>query len=178
MAKEKAEAKDQANADELQNAKKKLPIKVIIIVLLVVVMEVGTIMFMKMSNKPETVEGDTTAIDQTAVIPEVAESEVMLVEDMSVDNWTTGKTKYIVNFSAAVKVEDAMKEKLAAKIAQHNSEIRQNFNEIIGQAEPALLKDPKREVLIGQMKAQLEAIVGEGIIKELLIPSWSSMPVE
>ncbi len=178
MAKEKPPVKETAKADELQTQKKKLPIKVIIIVLLVVVMEVSTVLIMKMTTKPDVVEGDTPLIDQTAVIPEVAQSEVLLVEDMSVDNWTTGKTKFIISYSASVKVEDAMKEKIAAKITQHNGEIRQGFSHIIGQAEPALLKDPKREVIIRNMKAQLESIVGEGVIKDLIIFSWSAMPVE
>lgn len=179
MAKEKAPAKEAVNSEEeLQKPKKKLPIKVIIIVLLVVLMEVGTILFMKMSSKPEAVEGDTTAIDQTAELPEAPESELMIVEDMSVDNWTTGKTKYLVNFSVAIKVDDSLKEKLTEKIAKHSSEIKQIFSQIVGEAEPHLLKDAKKEVISRKMKTELEAIIGDGVVKELLIPSWSSMPVE
>ncbi|MBN2063933.1 MAG: hypothetical protein JW745_03945, partial [Sedimentisphaerales bacterium] len=118
MAKEAKKEPEKA-AEDLQKTKKKLPIKVIIIVAAVLVMEVGTILFMKSMNKPEVVEGDTAAIDQTAVIPSIAESEIVIVDEMSVDNWTTGKIKYVVNFSAAIKVEDGVKDAVIAKIAQH-----------------------------------------------------------
>ena len=174
-------AKEQKNAEgneDLQTPKKKLPIKVIIIVLLVVVMEVGTILFFKMSNKPDEVEGDTAPIDPTAKIVEAAESELMVVEDISVDNWTTGKTKYIVNFSVAIKVENAVKDKMTEKLTQHQSEIKQILGKIVGKAEPSMLKDPERIVIARQMKAELDAIVGEDVIVELLIPTWSAMPVE
>ncbi len=177
MAKEAKKEPEKA-ADDLQKTKKKLPIKVIIIVVAVLLMEVGTILFMKSMNKPEVVEGDTAAIDQTAVVPSIAESEIVIVEDMSVDNWTTGKIKYVVNFSAAIKVEDGVKDAVIAKIAQHKNEIMQIFGRVIGSAEPAALKDAKREQISRQMLAELERIIGEGFIKSLIIPTWSAMPID
>ncbi len=178
MAKEEKAQKNTEGNEDLQTPKKKLPIKVIIIVLAVVLMEVGTILFFKMSNKPEEVEGDTAPIDPTAKIVEAAESELMVVEDLSVDNWTTGKTKYIVNFSVAIKVENAVKEKMTEKLTQHQSEIKQILGQIVGKAEPSMLKDPERIIIARQMKAELDAIIGEDVIVELLIPTWSAMPVE
>lgn len=178
MAKEEKTNKDAENNEELQTPKKKLPIKVIIIVLLVMLMEVGTILFFKMSGNPDEVEGDTAPIDPTEKIVQAEESELSVVADLSVDNWTTGKTKYIVSFSVAIKVENALKEKMQEKLSQHQSEIMQIFNKIVGKAEPSMLKDPERTVIARQMKAELDAIVGEEVIVELLIPTWSAMPVE
>ena len=178
MAKEEKAQKNNGDNDELQTPKKKLPIKVILIVLVVVLMEVGTILFFKMSNKPDEVEGETAPIDPTAKIVEAAESELTVVEGQNVDNWTTGKTKYIINFSVAIKVENALTEKMTEKLAQHKSEIMQTLSQIVGKAEPSLLKDPELIVIKRQMKAELDAIIGEDVIVELIIPIWSAMPVE
>lgn len=178
MAKEKEAKKEPEKAQDLQKTKKKLPIKVIIIVVGVMIMEIATVYIVKMTNKPDEVEGETSPIDQTAVVPAVVESEVVVVEEMAVDNWTTGKTKYIVNFSAVLKVEDGVKEAVTAKVAQHKNEIMAVFRKIVGKAEPAMLKDPRTEVVSQQMRAELELIIGEGMIKDFIIPSWSAMPIE
>ena len=179
MAKEeKAQKKEADKNEDLQTPKKKLPIKIIIIVLVAMILEAGVLMVVMKSGDPEEVEGDTAPIDPTAKIVDAPESELMVVDDLNVDNWTTGKTKYVVNFSVAIKVDDALKEKMTEKLTQHQSEIKQILGKIVGKAEPAMLKDPERIVIARQMKAELDAIIGEEVIIELIIPTWSAMPVE
>ena len=169
-------ADEKTAENEVQKPKSKLPIKMILIIAGVMLMEVGTIVTVKMMNKTDVAKA-TDEISQTEELQGKKLEEVALAEQ-TVDNYTVGKTKMVVSLEIVATVESEQKEELAKQVERHKNEIMNAVREVVASAEPSQIKDPKVEVIRRQLKAQIETIVGEGMIKEIITPSWSSYMAE
>jgi len=170
MPEEAVEKKDK----EVQKDKPKLPIKTILIVLGVLLLEGVTIsLFVVVKGEPAPAVA-TNPIEQTQQAPSETLAEVLLIEDASVDNYVGGKTKIIVTLQVAAKVEVANKDKLDAKVKEHKNEIMNTVRVVVSSAKPTEIRDPKIQVIKRQMQVEIEKTIGEGLIKEILLPVWTT----
>jgi len=129
--------------------------------------------FFVMKGGPRPAEGsDPIAETETSVNNNYA--EVMLVQDFQVDNYMAGRSRMIVTLEVAAKVESTNKEKLEQSVSGHSKEILNAVRVLVSSAQPDQIKDPKLEVIKRKVKSCVEEIVGEGMIKEILMPIWQT----
>ena len=164
-----------AEKNEVQKDKPKLPIKTILIVVGVLLLEATIIsmFFVMKGNSPAPAEA-TDPIEQTQESPTENLAEVILIEDASVDNYVGGKTKIIVTLQVAAKVENSNKEKLTTRVTEHKNEIMNTVRVVVSSATPTEIRDPKIQVIKRQIQVEIEKTIGEGLIKEVLLPVWTT----
>ena len=160
--------------DEIQQAKGKLPLKAMVILLAVMLLEGAIIsVFFIMKGGPSPAEGsDPIAETEKSVNNNYA--EVMLVQDFQVDNYMAGRSRMIVTLEVAAKVEIADKEKMTMSVDEHRKEILNSVRVLVSSAQPDQIKDPKLEVIKRKIKSGIEEIVGEDMIQEILVPVWQT----
>lgn len=162
-----------AEADE-QKPKGKLPMKTIIIILGVLLLEGGTIsMFTILKGDPKPAAA-TSPIEGTAAEPTKPMFEVSLAENFSVDNYTRGKSKLVVTMNVTAKADESQKENLTKKVEASKSEIKDGIRALISMAQPDEVRDPKLQVIKREIKSCIEEIIGEGMIEEVLISEWQT----
>lgn len=160
--------------DDIQKLKSKLPIKAMIILLAVMLLEGATIsVFFVMKGGPKPAEG-SDPIAETEKNVNNNYAEVVLVQDFQVDNYMAGRSRMIVTLEVAAKVEIANKEKLDMSVNDHRKEILNSVRVLVSSAQPDQIKDPKLEVIKRKIKNGIEEIVGEGMIQEILMPIWQT----
>ncbi len=162
-----------AESAEVQKPKSKLPIKAILIVLGVILLEAGTVTFFKVINKPKVSEG-SSAIEDNKDLPNEDIVEVVLVEQQSVDNYTGSNTKYVVTLDVVAKVKSENQEKLTGQIGKHSKEIMNSVREVISGAQLVEIKDPHTEVIRRSILSRVEEIIGDGMIESIMTPAFTS----
>jgi flagellar basal body-associated protein FliL len=167
-------AEEKPAKDDIQKPKSKLPLKAMLILLSVMLMEGAVVsVFFVMKGGPKPAEGsDPIAETEKSVNNNCA--EVMLVQDFQVDNYMAGRSRMIVTLEVAAKVESKNKEKLDLSVSEHSKEILNAVRVLVSSAQPDQIKDPKLEVIKRKIKNGVEEIVGEGMIKEILMPIWQT----
>ncbi|MBN1846412.1 MAG: hypothetical protein JW810_12055 [Sedimentisphaerales bacterium] len=159
---------------EEQKKKSKLPLKTIIIIVGVLLMEGGTIsMFMVFKGGPAPAEG-TDPISDTAQVQTKECAEVVLAEDFSVDNYIGGKTRLVINMRICAKVDKAKAAELEPLVEGHKTEIMDAVRTLVSSAQPDQIKDPKLQVIKREIKTGVEKIIGEGLLDEILVSNWQS----
>jgi flagellar basal body-associated protein FliL len=160
--------------DDIQKEKRKLPLKAMLILLSVMLLEGAAVsVFFVMKGGPKPAEGsDPIAETEKNVNNDYA--EVMLVQDFQVDNYMAGRSRMIVTLEVAAKVESINKEKLEQSVSGHSKEILNAVRVLVSSAQPDQIKDPKLEVIKRKVKNCVEEIVGEGMIQEILMPIWQT----
>jgi len=160
--------------EDIQKEKSKLPIKAMIILLAVMLLEGATIsVFFVMKGGPKPAEG-SDPIAETEKNVNNNYAEVVLVQDFQVDNYMAGRSRMIVTLEVAAKVESTNKEKLDMSVNDHRKEILNSVRVLVSSAQPDQIKDPKLEVIKRKIKSGVEEIVGEGMIQEILMPIWQT----
>ena len=167
-------AEEKPAKDDIQKPKSKLPLKAMLILLSVMLLEGAVVsVFFVMKGGPRPAEGsDPIAETETSVNNNYA--EVMLVQDFQVDNYMAGRSRMIVTLEVAAKVESTNKEKLEQSVSGHSKEILNAVRVLVSSAQPDQIKDPKLEVIKRKVKSCVEEIVGEGMIQEILMPIWQT----
>jgi len=161
--------------EEVQKEKPKFPKKTILIVLGVLLLEGSTIaLFVMLKGGEPAPAAATDPIEQTQQSLSDNLAEVVLIENASVDNYVGGKTKMIITLQVAAKVESANKDKLDAKVKEHKNEIMNTARVVVSSATPTEIRDPKIQVIKRQLQVEIEKTIGEGLIKEVLLPVWST----
>jgi len=167
-------AEDAPVTPEEQKAKSKLPLKTILVVLAVLLLEGGTItVFMALKGGPKSVEG-THPIEGEVRVDQKNYAEVILAESFSVDNYMGGKTRLVINMEVCAKVTREKEEEFKGLVDSRETEIRDAIRTLVSSAQPDQIKDPKLQVIKREIKTGVEKIVGEGLIQEILISSWQS----
>ncbi len=160
--------------DDIQQVKGKLPLKAMMILLAVMLLEGAAVsVFFVMKGGPKPAEG-SDPIAETEKNVNNNYAEVMLVQDFQVDNYMAGRSRMIVTLEVAAKVESANKEKLTISVDEHRKEILNSVRVLVSSAQPDQIKDPKLEVVKRKIKSGIEEIVGEGMIQEILLPVWQA----
>ena len=166
---------DDAPTTEEQNQKPKLPLKMLLIILGIFLLEGGAIsMFWVLRGGSPKLAEATNPIEQTQQTPGKDVAEVILAESFSVDNYPGGRARIIVTLEVAAKVEKGNKNRLTLLVKEHKTEIMDNIRSLVSSAQPEHLKDPQLQVIKRKIKAGMEKIVGEGLIEEILLPTWKS----
>lgn len=166
-----------ATAEE-QKPKSKLPLKMILIVGGVLLLEGAMVsMFWVMKGGPEPAEA-TSPIENTQEIPSKGFAEVVLAESFQVDNYMKGRTRTMVTLEVYARVEKKKFDELTELAEAHSKELRDRIRTLVSSAQPNDLKDPNLEVIKRMIKDAVEKIIGEGFVNEILLPKWSSVTVE
>ena len=162
-------------SEEEQKAKPKIPLKTILLIVGVMVMEGGTIIGFKVAHEGKMKPSQATdPISQTETRQESNLGELLLCENVTVDNYVSGRARTIITVGVGVRVDKQQQEKVA-KLAESNSIlIKDRIVSLIGAAKPDELRDPDHQVLRRKVKAQLDEIIGPGQIHEVLISDWQS----
>lgn len=163
---------------EEQKPKSKLPMKTIIIIAIVSIIEGGVFFGLKVMTKPKAAAA-TDSIGATIEAPEAGLIEVDITEDdMRVDNWVLGGARMMITIKVVATTQKDKSEKLITKIDENNNQIKDRINTLIGQAQPDHIRDPEHQVIKRELKAAIEDIVGEGLIEGVLIPSYASVTID
>jgi len=171
-------AEEKPAAPQEQKPKPKLPLKTIIIIIGVLLLEGATISVFTVFGGESQSADATDPIESTVDTETETMAEVLLAKDFSVDNYVGGRTRLIVNMEVSAKVDKANQEKLTVLIEEHGTEIKDSIRTLVSSAEPTQIKDPKLEVMKREIKIGVEKIIGEGLIEEILVPHWQSHSVD
>ncbi|MBN1436460.1 MAG: hypothetical protein JW936_05245 [Sedimentisphaerales bacterium] len=167
----------QATPDE-QQPKSKLGTKTIIIVAVALIVEAGVILAVKGLSGGADSASATEAIGPTAEAVEEDMVEVELCEEMSVDNWVSGRTRTVVTLQVVARVEVANADALREAVASHQTQIKDRVRSLISAAQPDQIRDPQLQVIKRELQIHMEEVIPEGLISEILIPNWRSFPVD
>jgi len=172
-------AKEIPATSEEQKSKPKLPLKALIIILGVVLLEGGTFMGVKLYyGGPRPAQG-TSPIDITQEAPGKVMAEVSLVKEFQVDNYMRGgRSRIMITLDVVAKVEEKNKEKLNQEVEKHSNEILNSVRVLISSTHPEDIKDPKLQVIQREIKTGVEQIVGDGLVEEILLPRWQAYEVD
>jgi len=169
-----AEQKQVPSKDE-QKPKRKLPIKTLIIILGVLLLEGGTIgVFMAFKGGPSEAGASSDPIVDTQNPEQQKMAEVVLAEDFTIDNYTGGRSRIVIRCGVAAKVSLENQPKLKELVTTHQTEIKDTIRTLVSSAQPDHLQDPQKEVIKREIKTGMEEIIGEGLIDEILLPDWTS----
>lgn len=167
-----------------QKPKSKLPLKMIIVMASVFLIEGGVIsMFWMMRGGPDPAEA-TSSIGQTQEYSREGLAEIQLAESFQVDNYMKGSsTRTMVTLEVFASYlegegEDSNVEKVTLLVEKHRSEIRDRIRTIVASAKPNDLTDPNLEVIKRIIKSEIEKIIGEDYLQEILLPKWSPVTLE
>ena len=159
---------------EEQKTKPKLPLKTIIIILAVLLLEGGTItVFMVSKGGPTPAEG-TNPIEGDTQVDLKEYAEVTLAESFNVDNYMGGKTRLVITMEVCAKVTKEKGDEFKGLVEAHKTEIKDTIRTLVASAQPDQIKDPKLQVIKREIQTSVEKIVGEGVIQEILVSSWQS----
>jgi flagellar basal body-associated protein FliL len=162
-------------AEEKAAPQKKGSLKMIIVAVLVVLLEVGTVFVtVKMSAGPKPVMADHPAA--TATTAAEKDVEVKLVE-AKLYNSQSGRL-WCYDIQVVAKVAEKKKEKITAVLTEKEAEIRDHVRAIVASSDPKSLTEPGLETLRRQIAYQLDQDIGKELIKEVLIPKLAPMRVE
>jgi flagellar basal body-associated protein FliL len=157
-----------------QIPKKKLPIKTLLIILGVLLLEGGTItVVMRLRGGPAPAEA-TTSIGDTKESENKDMAEVVLAENFSIDNYLQGRARIMVTLEITAKVEKTKQDLLTTQVEEHKTEIKDKIRSLVSSADPEHLRDPNLQVIKREIKASMEQIVDEGLIVEILMPFWQT----
>ena len=170
---------NQAPKKDEQKPKGKLPIKTIIIILGVLLLEGGTIgVFMAFKGGPSEAGASSDPIVDTQDPEQKQMAEVVLAEDFTIDNYTAGRSRIVIRCSVAAKVSQENQVKLQDLVTSHQTEIKDTIRTLVSSAQPDHLRDSKKQVIKREIKTGMEEIIGEGLIEEILLPDWQSYQQE
>ena len=162
-----------AGAEE-QKPKSKLPIKTLMVIAGIMLLEGGTIsVFMVAKDGPEPAAA-TDPIADTAEGPNIDMVEVELTGNMTVDNYSLGKTRMVITLEVVAKTAKEKQEQLKQAVDEHKTEIKDTVRQLVSAAEPTDIRDSSLEVIKREMKTGTERIISKGLIEEILLPVWQS----
>ena len=157
-----------------QKTKPKLPLKTIMIILAVLLLEGGTIIvFMAFKGGPTPAEG-TNPIEGDTQVDLKEYAEVTLAESFNVDNYMGGKTRLVITMEVCAKVAKDKAEEFKGLVESHKTEIKDAIRTLVASSQPDQIKDPKLQVIKREIQTGVETIIGEGLIQEILVSSWQS----
>ena len=166
------EANNSGNA-----AKKKLPMKLIIIIAVVMIVEgalFGAIYFV-FGEKPPAVSAQTK-LEEDAQAEKLDEVEVLLIGD-KFQNTRQGAQSYLYDATIYVVVLRRDQEFIQKQIEENPGRISEEITEIFARAEPAQLNEPDKLTLKRQIKERCEKRFGRDeeqkpYVRDVVISNW------
>lgn len=168
-------AEEDNNTDQAP-AKKKLPMKVIIIIAVVMVVE-GAIFgagYFIFGDDPPTAQAEGLAMDDKAAEFELV--EVLLIGD-KFQNTRQGAQAYLYDATIYVVVQQRHRGYIETQIEEQMARISQEVTEVFARAEPAQLNEPDRLTLKRQILDKCESRFGddadsEPYVRDVVISNW------
>lgn len=156
--------------------KKKLPMKIIVILAVVMVVE-GVIFsagYFVFGDKPPTVEAQGLDTDDKAAEFELV--EVLLIGD-KFQNTRQGAQAYLYDATIYVVVQERHRAHVETEIEDQVARISQEVTEIFARAEPAQLNEPDRLTLKRQILDRCKERFGddadtEPYVRDVVISNW------
>lgn len=182
MAEKKKEEKAPEAPAEGAPAKKGLPLKMIIVVAVLMLVEGAAVFFVVgMMGGPKKSEAatDTKHLEHDES-EQTTEIRLFEKDDERFQNLTSGRV-WVWNISTYVQVKNKNTERVETVLEQRKAEIKEGISQIISRAQIAQLKEPERQSLNRQISAFLEKIVGmdpdgKPLIERVLIPTCNGFP--
>lgn len=157
-------------------AKKKLPMKMLIILAVVMVVE-GAIFgagYFLFGDEPPTVQAEGLKPDEKAA--QFEQVEVLLVGD-KFQNTRQGTQAYLYDATIYVLVQQRYRERIEEEIEKNIHRISQEVTEVFARAEPAQLNEPDRLTLKRQILDKCQGRFGddpdgEPYVRSVVISNW------
>lgn len=167
-----AEEKPNETNEQAQAPKKGLPIKTVLVLAVVLLIEGAAISAaFLLAGSPAEVKADGAAIDEAAQLEMPTE---VLVADDKFQNTRSGRS-YLYDTEVWIVVKKKNKELVEQTLESSKAQIGTAISRIFRRAEPAYLIEPELSTLTRQVRAALDERIGhdgegEAIILEVLIP--------
>jgi flagellar basal body-associated protein FliL len=178
----KDKAEKPAEGAEAAPPKKGLPLKTLIVVAALMLVEgVGLFFVLGALGGPKPTNAATDAKHLAADESEETEEIPVLGKgDDKFQNLASGQV-WVWNVSVVLQVKGKNSERVTTRIENRKAEIKEGISQIIGRAQIAQLKEPERQSLNRQVSALMEKIVGQdpdgkSLIERVLIPTCSGYP--
>ncbi|MBX2852207.1 MAG: hypothetical protein KTR15_10715 [Phycisphaeraceae bacterium] len=167
---------EEDNNTEQAPAKKKLPMKMIIILAVVMVVE-GAIFgaaYFILGDKPPAVQAE--GLDEDDKASEFELVEVLLIGD-KFQNTRQGAQAYLYDATVYVVVQERHRAIIETEIEDQMARISQEVTEVFARAEPAQLNEPDRLTLKRQILDRCEKrfgddAEGEPYVRAVVISNW------
>lgn len=154
---------------EDKKGKKKLPIKSIIVVLAIILLEGGMLGLYMTLSEPQNADADIIAGEQAPAAPAVG--EVTILEDR-VSNMRSGRL-YFYDVRICIEVEQADVETVEQDVAKREAFIRDSIRTAFAQADPQYLEEPELQTMKRKIHEILEEALGEGRVRAVFIPKYN-----
>lgn len=97
---------------------------------------------------------------------------VPLCDKMMVVKWQSYGRKMVVQCSVAAKPETDRCYELKKQVKKHERRIKDNVRNAIGTSAMEDLRDPQLTMVKRDIKQSVCQVVGEGMVRDILIPEW------
>ena len=167
-----AEEKPNETNEQTQAPKKGLPIKTILVLAVVLLIEgVAISAAFLLAGGPAEVKADGAAIDEAAMLEMPTE---VVVADGKFQNTRSGRS-YLYDTEVWIVIKKKNRELVEQTLESSKAQIGTDISRIFRRAEPAYLIEPELSTLTRQVRAALDERIGhdgegEAIILEVLIP--------
>ena len=177
--KDKAEKPAEAVAEAPK--KKGLPLKTIIIIAAIMLVEgVGVFFVLGALGGPKSSKAADTHELKHDDSEETKEIRILEKEDEKFQSHSSGQV-WVWNVSIYVQAKNKNSERVEKVLESRKAEIKEGLSQIVGRAQLSQLKEPERQSLNRQVSALLEKIIGQDadgkpLIERVLIPTCSGYP--
>lgn len=146
--------------------RKKPPMRSILILVVIMVVEAGIFGGLMMAMRPNEAGG---AEGEHALPSGPVDTTVEVkLDELRAANFQTGATIFY-DLTIHLKVDVISKEMVTGLIERHKATIRDRLRTIVAEAEPRYFSETQLTTLKGRIQAMLDSVVGEGLVKEVLI---------
>jgi len=167
---------EEAKKDADGGGKSKLPMKLVIIVGVVMLVEGAVLggLWMVFGHQPQAAEAQELEKDTLAEQEELV--EVLLIGD-KFQNTRQGSQAYLYDATIYVLVKRKNQAQVEAVIESNMQRVRQDITQIFAKAEPAHLNEPERQTLKRHILAACKAHFGEDpehepYVSDVIISDW------
>jgi flagellar basal body-associated protein FliL len=105
-------------------------------------------------------------------IPLARDEAVPLCDKMMVVKWQSYGRKMVVQCSVSAKPQTDQRKELAQRVKKQERRIKDQVRYAIGSVTMEDLHDPQLTMVKRDIKQSVDQIVGEGVVKDILIPVW------
>jgi flagellar basal body-associated protein FliL len=174
MANEKPPAAAEAAPSGEAAAPKKSTMKMAMGAGIVLVLEIATVFLtLKMASGPKPAIADMPKPAETQAAEK--DLEVKLI-DAKLPNNLSGRL-FLYDLAVVAKVGEKNKDKVTELFTEREAEIRDQIRTIVASSDPTSLAEPGLETIKRQIGYQIEQDIGKDLIKEVLIPKCTAIPM-
>ncbi|MFW6155202.1 MAG: flagellar basal body-associated FliL family protein [Planctomycetota bacterium] len=162
------------NATNEGRAKRRLPIKSMLIIALIMLAEGGLFaVYVVMKPSPQSAEAAVGGAEP----PEAQTAEAVIIESGRFPNRKTGRL-YMYDLEIAVQVDKTIFNRVEKMRTANEALIRDRIRAIIARADPSYFDEHELRTLKRQIKAMLDEVFGDDTVKEVFIKTCNPYRIE